>query len=85
MVLGRHRVFPPYAAQPYTEIDGDDQYWRAMFLIGYGPVELEELKIGETPIEDFPASRSRSVRGLRAIRPAPCSPTMCSRKGCRSS
>ena len=54
MVLGRHRVFPPYAAQPYTELDGDDQFWRAMFLIGYGPVDLEELKIGETPIEDFP-------------------------------
>ncbi|NNG04357.1 MAG: phage tail protein, partial [Inquilinus sp.] len=53
LLLGQHRVFPPYAAQPYTEVEGDDQFWRALFLIGYGPVAIEELKIGETPIEDF--------------------------------
>ncbi|NNG03992.1 MAG: hypothetical protein HKM95_07805, partial [Inquilinus sp.] len=43
----------PYAAQPYTEVEGDDQFWRALFLVGYGPVAIEELKIGETPIGDF--------------------------------
>ncbi len=53
LLQGTHRIYPPYAAQPHTEIVGDQQFWRAPFLIGYGPVRLRDLKIGETPIGDF--------------------------------
>ncbi|MFC5421944.1 hypothetical protein ACFPOB_20490 [Bosea eneae] len=52
-VLGYHRMAPPFAALPYTEIVGDDQYIRAKFLFGYGPVKIRNLRIGETPITDF--------------------------------
>lgn len=52
-VYGRHRLYPPYAARPYTEIVGADQYLRALFCLGYGPLNTSELKIGETPIENF--------------------------------
>jgi hypothetical protein len=53
IVLGTHRMFPPYAASPYTEVVANDQYLRMAFLWGYGPVQLENLRIGSTPIEEF--------------------------------
>tara|TARA_Y100000310_G_scaffold331890_2_gene406358 strand:+ start:1787 stop:6793 length:5007 start_codon:yes stop_codon:yes gene_type:complete len=53
VVLGEHRVVPALAAQPYTESIGDDQYLRQLFVVGYGPLEIDELKIGETSIDDF--------------------------------
>ncbi|NDW04079.1 host specificity factor TipJ family phage tail protein, partial [Jiella pacifica] len=53
VVLGEHRVAAKYAASPYTEFDGDDQYLRMLFVWGHGPLELSAIKIGETPIEDF--------------------------------
>ncbi len=52
-VLGQHRFVPPLGAQPYTETLGSDQYLRMLFVWGYGPLEITDLKIGETPIEDF--------------------------------
>jgi hypothetical protein len=48
-----HRVVPPYGALPYTEIVGDDQYLRCLFVIGYGPLNIEDLRIGETSIDEF--------------------------------
>lgn len=52
-VYGRHRMRPPYGANPYTEIVGDDQYLRMMFVWGMGPLTIEDLKIGETPLTNF--------------------------------
>lgn len=52
-IAGRHRIAPPYAALPYIENVGDDQYLRVLFCPGYGPLEFEDFKIGETPIEEF--------------------------------
>lgn len=53
MVLGRHRLVPPLGANPYTETAGNDQYLRMLFVWGYGPLEISDLKIGETPLSDF--------------------------------
>lgn len=52
-VAGRIRFAPPFAARPYTEIKGDQQYVRALFCIGYGPVKISDIRIGETPISEF--------------------------------
>jgi len=52
-IFGVHRVTPYMAATPYTEVIGNDQYIRLLFLVGYGPLSLSSLKIGETPIEYF--------------------------------
>lgn len=51
--LGFHRMQPLYAAKPYTEIIGDDQYLRMLFVWGYGPVDISDLKIGTTPIGQY--------------------------------
>lgn len=52
-VLGKMRMVPPYAAKPYTETVGNDQYVRMLFCLGYGPVVMSDLKIGETAISEF--------------------------------
>ena len=53
VVLGRHRQSPYYAAKAYTEIVGNDQYLRLFFCLGYGPLEIEDIRIGETPLTSF--------------------------------
>jgi hypothetical protein len=52
-VLGTHRMVPPLGASAYTETAGNDQYLRMLFVWGYGPLEISDLKIGETPLSDF--------------------------------
>jgi hypothetical protein len=51
--LGKVRFSPPFAALPYTEINFGEVYARALFLVGYGPVTIENIRIGDTPIERF--------------------------------
>lgn len=51
--FGKHRYAPPFAAQSYTEVVGDNQYIRALFCAGYGPLRITDLRIGETPVSDF--------------------------------
>lgn len=53
LLLGRHKIFPPYGAQPYTEIVGNDQYLRLLFCLGYGPMKIEDPKIGDTDINSY--------------------------------
>jgi hypothetical protein len=52
-VLGTHRIFPPLAAKPYTELRGDVYYLRMLFCLGYAPLEYEQEKIGETSVDSF--------------------------------
>ena len=52
-VLGCHRSVPPFGALPYTETAGNDQYLRLLFVWGYGPLQITDLKIGETPLSEF--------------------------------
>ncbi len=52
-IFGTHRISPPYAAGSYTEIVGDDQYLRQLFVVGYGPVSVSDIQIAETPISKY--------------------------------
>ncbi len=52
-VLGKHRMVPPLAAKPYTETVGNDQYVRMLFCWGYGPLNITDLKIGDTVLSEF--------------------------------
>jgi hypothetical protein len=51
--LGIHRSVPPLGVRSYTEVVGDHMYLRMLVIWGYGPLKIENLKIGETPIESF--------------------------------
>jgi hypothetical protein len=64
-VLGKHRMTPPFAARPYTEVAGDDQFLRVLLCWGYGPLTLPaDLKIGETAIEEFDEVEVEHVQGF---------------------
>lgn len=52
-VLGKHRFVPPLGAFSYTETVGNDQYLRMLFVWGYGPLHISDIKIGETPLSQF--------------------------------
>jgi hypothetical protein len=53
MVLGRMRFAPPYGAMPYTRLEGNDQYLHCDVVWGHGELQIEDLRIGETPIGVF--------------------------------
>ncbi len=50
---GRMQVFPDFAAAPYVEYAGNEQYLYQLFCIGAGEFELESVKIEDTAIEHF--------------------------------
>ena len=52
-VFGRRRVWPPLLSKVFTELVGDDEYLRLYLLVGYGPLQISDLRIGETPISAF--------------------------------
>jgi len=54
MVIGEVRFFPPFAARPYTEISGNDQYLRVLLDLGYGNLDVSNIRIGDTDISTFP-------------------------------
>jgi hypothetical protein len=51
--LGTIRFAPPYWATPFTEIVGGEMFVTALFVLGYGPLEIRDLRFGDTPIEKF--------------------------------
>lgn len=52
IVFGKNRITPYYGAVPYTETIGDDQYLHLLFVLGFGPLHIESLKLGEDDVED---------------------------------
>ncbi|MBZ4022204.1 phage tail protein [Rhodobacter sp. TJ_12] len=53
VVLGTMRFAPPFAATPYTEIVGDDQYIRALFCLGEGELSIDDMRLGETSLAEY--------------------------------
>jgi len=51
--FGRHIVYPDFAATPYTEYAGNEQYLYQLLCVGRGSYDLEPLKIEDTPISSF--------------------------------
>ena len=54
-IYGRRvKYFPVLATQPYSEIVwGEEQVVRAVFDVGYGPLSISDIRIGETPLDQF--------------------------------
>lgn len=50
---GQMRVYPRYGGSAYSEFEGDNQVLRLLYVWGYGPMDVEDMKIGETPIATF--------------------------------
>ena len=52
-ILGKRKIVPAYAANPYYEYRGKDQYYRMLLCVGYGPMNVTDVRIGEVPISSF--------------------------------
>lgn len=56
VLYGRFKCTPDYGAQPYTEIQGNDQYLYQLYCVtqGYADIQPSDIYIGDTPIGNFP-------------------------------
>lgn len=52
-VYGRMRVFPDYAAKPYTEYVGKDQFLYQLYLVSQGDVDIEQMRVAESELSSF--------------------------------
>lgn len=55
VLYGKIKIFPDFAAQPYTEFENNDQYLYQLFLITQGKalIEAGDIYIEDTPISSF--------------------------------
>jgi hypothetical protein len=52
-VYGRNRIFPRLGAVPFAQTEGPNQFLYMLLDCGYGPLQIEDLKIGDTPLLHF--------------------------------
>ena len=52
-VLGKYRVYPDLLGKPFVEQVGNDSILRLLMCFGYGPLDIQDIKIGETPIDQL--------------------------------
>jgi hypothetical protein len=50
---GRMIAFPDFAAQPFTEYAGNEQYLYQLFCLGAGEYSIEAMRIEDTPVANF--------------------------------
>jgi len=54
LVIGRHRIVPDLAGQPFTEYVGQDQYLYQSYHFGLqSDLQLSDFKIGDTPLQYY--------------------------------
>jgi len=69
ILFGKMRVVPPLGAQPYTEVVGNDRYLRILLIVGFGPLRLSDVRIGNESVMDelgnpaFPGLVEMELRG----------------------
>ncbi len=71
VTLGKYRQPPRQGSKPYTEMIGDDQYIRMLFVWGVGPLEIDEdsIKIGDTLLSEFDDYQIEHREGYEADAP----------------
>lgn len=52
-VIGESRYYPPHAAIPYSEAVGETSYQYCLFDLGHGDIEVDDIKIGDSPLSQF--------------------------------
>jgi len=58
VIYGRHKIFPDFAAQPYSIYDNTveptgQQYYHALLAVGHGVYTFEAIEIDDTDIDHF--------------------------------
>lgn len=63
VVLGRHRFTPPVAANPYSETSATQSWLNLALCWGYGPLQVTDLRIGDTDISTLEDVRVATLSG----------------------
>jgi len=50
-VVGERKVFPPFAAEPFTYFSGPDEIVEAAYILA-GPHRIEDIRVGAASVED---------------------------------
>lgn len=61
-VLGRVKCVPPFAATPYTTLQGNDQYLHVLYCLGYSAYAYD-FKFGETSLDEFQDVQTEVIQG----------------------
>lgn len=64
VVLGQHRFTPPVGAKTFIEQSGITSYLRMLLVWGYGPLEVSDLRVGDTPINTFEELEYETLPGV---------------------
>lgn len=59
---GRTVAYPDFAAMPYAEYAGNEQYLYQLFCLGQGEYEIEAIRIEDTPIGNFDEIETQIVQ-----------------------
>ncbi len=64
LILGAHRIFPDLAAVPWGRFDNDSkQELIQTFGLGAGAPEISNIRIGDTPLDEFEGVSRHILRG----------------------
>lgn len=64
LLLGRMRYSATLAAKSYYETTASDTYLRMALLWGYGPMQITDLRIGDTPIGNYHEVEFQTLDGV---------------------
>jgi predicted phage tail protein len=67
VLYGRMLCTPDFAAEPYTEIQGTDQYLYQLFCLTQGQVDIEQILVGGTDISAFPDVQIEIVQPYQQV------------------
>ena len=60
-IFGRHIIYPDFAAMPYTEYSGNEQYLYQLFCIGRGEYDIEQTRIEDTLLSNYEEVQTQVV------------------------
>ncbi len=64
VVLGQYRYTAPLGAVNYTESDATASYLRMILVWGYGPLQVSDIRVGDTDISAMEAVEVETLTGV---------------------
>lgn len=63
VVLGTHDFTPPLGANTFMSSDGEDRFLHLLLIWGYGPLDITNMRIGQTPLTDYADVTVYTIQG----------------------
>lgn len=73
--FGRHIAYPDFAANPYQEYSGNEQFLYQLLCLGRGEYDIEQIRIEDTAISNFEEITYEVVQPYQPVTMFPASVT----------